>query len=223
MTDRPFRITKVLDGAQWIWDQVGLKWDIDPTYEFGSGNNWDVISANLFLSREILDVAGLSTEDRTLFFGNQTLQKSLPYTTTVTASPAGGGSVLDIVIVSDVPLGDAEDATPLSLMAGFNMSPDNYENTKLGNGVVYVQSTNAPLTMVQSDAYNFGSGDPTASDRLYLYRWVSIISGATIAGPGDLLSVPDIRYLASGISTQEPDLVYINRLRLSYEQSQTVI
>ena len=223
MTDRPFRITKVIDGAQWVWDQVGLKWDINPTYQFGTGNNWDVLGAGLFLSRETLDVAGLSTEDRTLFFGNQKLQRSLAYTTSVTASPAGGGSVLDIVVVSDVPLGDAADATPFSLMAGFNMSPDNYENTKLGVGAVYVQSTNAPLTMIQSDSYDFGSGDPTASDRLYLYRWVSIISGATIAGAGDLLSVPDIRYSASGISTQEPDLVYINRLRLSYEQAQTIL
>jgi len=223
MSDKPFRITKVLDGAQWVWDVPGNKWDIDPTYELGSGNNWEVLGASLFLSRETLDIAGLSVEERTLFFGTQTLQKSIAYTTSITASPAGGGSLSDTIVVSDVPLGDADGATPLSILAGFNMSPDNYENTILGNGTVYVQSTNAPLTMMQSDAWNFGSGDPTATNQLYLYRWVNIISGFGVANAGNLISVPDVRYVATGMSTQEPDLVYINRLRLSYEQSKTVL
>lgn len=222
MSDRPFRITKVLDGGNWQWDALGNKWDIHPG-ELAVSNNWEVLNTKLFLSRESLDVAGLSVEDRTLFFGTQNLQKSMAYSSTITVSPAGGATVIDIVVVSDVPLGDADGTTPFSLMAGFNLSPDNYENTKLGAGAVYVQSTNAPLTLLQSDSWNFGSGDPTATDKLYLYRWVSIESGFGIAAAGNLVSVPDIRYSATGMTTQEPDLVYINRLRLSYEQSQTIL
>jgi hypothetical protein len=74
--------------------------------------------------------------------------------------------------------------------------------------------------MIESDQWNFGSGEPTASGDLYLYRWVTITSNAGIALNNNVITVPDMRYVATGIAAKEPDLVHINRLRLAYEAQQ---
>jgi len=221
MANEPFQIKKTIDGAAFSYDQVSNKWDIDASLPLYPPSNWEVIDSATFLSREIIDLAGLSKQELTLFFGSQGLQRAFLYSTSVIPSPAGGGGCADIFIVSDVPLGDI-DATPFSMFAGFNISPDDFLNTKFAQGRVMTQSTNTPLTMIESDAWNFGSGDPTASDKLYLYRWVLILSNAGVALNGDTLTIPSVRYLASGITTKEPELQHINRLRLSYEQQQRI-
>jgi len=220
--NEPFEIKKSIDGAHFIYDQASNTWAVNPDSVLYTGANWQALSASTFLSQETLDISGLSMQELTLFFGSQGLQRSFLYSTTILTTPTGGGGCVDTFIVSDVPLGDATGATPFSEFAGFNVSPDDYINTKFAHGRVMVQSTNAPLTMIESDQWSFGSGEPTASDSLYMYRWVSILSNAGVALENDSLSVPDLRYVATGITTKEPDLMHINRLRLSYEQQQRV-
>ena len=164
-------------------------------------------------------------QELTLFFGSQGLQRSSTYFTSITPLPVGGGRVSDIFIVSDVPLQDVGAlGTPslaTSTQAGFNASPDDALNTKFARGSVMVQSTNTPGVMIESDTWNFGSNDPTASDSLYLYRWVGLVTSG-IPQNNDTITIPDLRYIATGITTKEPDLIHINRLRLSYEQQQRV-
>ncbi|AXQ65387.1 MAG: hypothetical protein [Circular genetic element sp.] len=228
MSDAPFRITKVIDGATFYYDAVGATWEVSYGTEAGPylpSNNWIKLGAtNNFLSEERLDLAGLSMQELTLMFANQRIQRSGPYVSTVTIDPAQGGAlIIDSFVVSDVPLGAADTFTPLgqgpnSIQAGFNNSPDEFINTKLAIGSSWTQSTTSPLVMLSSDNWEYGSGDPTASDMLYLYRWVQL----TVPGPSgsDACQVPSIRYTATGMTTKESDTVYINRLRLSYEQVQ---
>jgi hypothetical protein len=220
MNNEPFELKKTLEGARFIYDQSTNDWTVDPTDVIYTGSNWEKLAAGTFLSRETLDISGLSMQELTLFFASQGLQRSFCYVTTVTASPAGGAGCADVFIVSDVPLGDATTATPFSEFAGFSKSPDDYINTKFAQGRIMTQSTSTPLTMIESDQWNFGSGEPTASGDLYLYRWVTITSNAGIALNNNVITVPDMRYVATGIAAKEPDLVHINRLRLAYEAQQ---
>ncbi|AXH78958.1 MAG: hypothetical protein [Circular genetic element sp.] len=219
MTDMPFQIKKTVNGGRFIYDGVAETWNVDV------GNNWTKVSGNTFLSEERLDIAGLSKQELTLFFGSQRLQRSTAYQTSITASPAGGGRVVDVFIVSDVPLQDVGALGTLSLgtsmEAGFSASPDDALNTKFAQGKVVVQSTNTPLIMIEADAWDFGSNDPTASDCLYLYRWIALVTSG-IPQNLDTTTIPDLRYIATGITTKESDLIHINRLRLSYEQQQRV-
>jgi hypothetical protein len=215
--DRPFALKKVIEGARFIFDEALNVWNI----EAPTGHNWNAISAHNFLSEEILDVAGLSKQDLTLFFGAQGLQRALPYTTDVVVTPDGGAGLLDIFIVSDVPLAHPQNIfPPTSFTAGFPTSADEALNTKFARGRAVVQSNSAPITMIESDTWDFGSNSPTAGDRLYLYRWILITSAAGIVMNGNFIFVPDVRYIANGITTKEKDLVHINRLRTSYEQQQ---
>jgi len=220
MSNEPFEIKKTIDGAHFIYDQASNSWSVYPDTVLYTGANWEVLSPSEFLSREILDISGLAKQELTLFFASQGLQRSFLYSTTVVPSPAGGGGCIDVFIVSDVPLGDATGSTPLSITAGFSKSPDDYINTKFAQGLVMIQSTTTPLSMMQSDQWDFGSGEPTASDKLYLYRWVTMLANAGVALNNDLIAVPDQRYVATGIVTKEPELIHVNRLRLSYEQQQ---
>jgi len=218
MSNEPFEIKKTINGATFIYDQASNSWSVSVDTTLYTGANWEVLTASSFLSREILDISGLAKQELTLFFASQGIQRSYLYATTVIASPTGGGGLIDVFIVSDVPLGDPTGSTPFSQFAGFSKSPDNYINTKFAQGRVLVQSTSTPLVMMESDQWNFGSGEPTATDKLYLYRWVSILSNAGVALEANLIHVPDQRYVATGITTKEPELIHINRLRLSYEQ-----
>jgi len=231
MSDLPFRITKTIDGATFYYDAVAATWLVSDGSEAGPympGNNWTKLGGtDIFLSQERLDIAGLSKQELTLFFGNQMIQRAGPYISSVTIDPILGGALIqDTIVVSDVPLGAADTFTalgqgPNSMQSGFNNSPDDYLNTKLAMGSTWTQSSTSPLVMISSDNYEYGSGDPTASDTLFLYRWI----GLSVPAPqgSDACQVPAIRYTATGMSTKEPDLVHINRLRLSYEQAQTIL
>jgi len=219
MADEPFEIKKTIDGGTFIYDIATLEWNVR------IAPNWTKVSGGTFLSEETLDIAGLSMQELTLFFGSQGLQRSTTYFTSMTPLPTGGGRVIDIFIVSDVPLQDVGAlGTPslgTSTEAGFNVSPDDALNTKFARGSVMVQSSNTPGVMIESDTWNFGSNDPTASDSLYLYRWVGLVTSG-IPVNLDTITIPSLRYIATGIATKEPDLIHINRLRLSYEQQQRV-
>jgi hypothetical protein len=218
--DKPFELKKVIEGARFIFDEALNVWNI----EAQTGTNWEAISAHNFLSEEILDIAGLSKQELTLFFGAQGLQRPLPYTTDIVVNPLGGAGLIDIFIASDVPLTNPQGIAPpsVSFTAGFPTSADEARNTKFARGRAVVQSTSAPITMVESDTWDFGSNSPTASDKLYLYRWILITSVAGIAVNGNFIFVPDVRYIANGVATKEKELVHINRLRNSYEQQQRV-
>lgn len=221
MADDPFQLKKTIDGGTFIYDIATLSW----TIRVGTAPNWTKVSGNTFLSEEKLDIAGLSMQELTLFFGSQGLQRSTSYHTTITPLPIGGARALEIFIVSDVPLQDVGAlGTPslgTSTQAGFNISPDDALNTKFARGSIFVQSTNTPGVMIEADTWDFGSNDPTAADTLYLYRWISFVTSG-IPINNDTISVPSLRYIATGITTKEPDLIHINRLRLSYEQQQRV-
>lgn len=226
--DRPFTTTKTIDGATFYFDGASGTWEVSYGSEasmYYPGTNWNKLGGtNIFLSEERLDIGGLSKQELTLFFGNQRLQRAGPYVSTVTIDPVLGGALIqDTIIISDVPLGAPDTFTPLgqgpnSMQAGFNNSPDDYLNTKLATGGTWTQSSTSPLVMLSSDNYEYGSGEPTASDTLYLYRWVGLNVPAPQAS--DSCQVPAIRYLATGVASKESDLVYINRLRLSYENQQ---
>ena len=58
----------------------------------------------------------------------------------------------------------------------------------------------------------FGSGAPVTVQKLWVYRFVYLVAAST-----DPLNIPASRLLLRGMVTKESDLVYIQRLRRSYE------
>jgi hypothetical protein len=219
MPDKPFQILEYFprftcepDGESG-WKEVPAN----------SDGRWSVVAttsiSTAWLFETTIDLGGFTREDLTAFFANQSLQRASPYGVVGVPNPTGGLVMDDVVVISDVPLDTtAWFAIPFTT-PGFLRANSDYMTIKFGQGVQLAQSSTTQGIMLQTDGYSFGSADPTAAAKLYCYRWVGVQKPAP-ASPGDLGVFPELRYIASGITDDEPEFVYLNRLRRSYELQQ---
>jgi len=99
---------------------------------------------------------------------------------------------------------------------GMMNSQINFENIILGRWRQISPDTTLPaasaLTLKSS---NFGSSEPSASQKLYTYCMVKFDDISAIA-PADTLFIPGRRFLLGGMAVEENDLQYLMRLRRSY-------
>ena len=65
-------------------------------------------------------------------------------------------------------------------------------------------------------AGTFGSGEPTAASRLWVYRIIRVNGAKTT---GDELRIPSARFILQGIAAAEEELPYMMRLKRSFELS----
>jgi len=207
MDDKPFNIVDYIPHLDLIGTGAG-GWDIvgDSPYEpiVLSGPDGFIYQSNL-------DVSGWTKDGLTAFFMNQFLQRDGPYEP---INPAVGLDTLelrDYVIVSDVPIRLGPDI----IHAGFLDEASDFMTLKFAQAEVFTQSTTTGLVMSPIDRWMFGSGEPTASATLYITR--IIIPHMGTPTPAVAVDCPAIRYVAQGIATEEPEYVYLNRLRRSNE------
>jgi len=190
-------------------------------------NGWNSIApsipGNALLGWETrIDLQGHKVQDLTFFPTAQAIQEPGIYAA-VLASPSG--SYLEVLeILSQIPLGLQEIAdqwsgggiAPTGSVPSFLESTSSSEDIVMGRyRAMMSASTASDLTMYNTvKADNFGSGEPTASDELYIYILVRIVG--TIA-EGDTLRIPERRFVLAGVVDQEPNLEYLMRLKRSYE------
>jgi len=221
--DRAFRLVKELSPVT-LQVEEGSTGDfevIPGSIGYEQTGEWAALSSSAFYWRGTMDLRGVTASDRTLFFASNIYQRPLPYLSSVDmASPVMlGFTIMDQLIVSDVPLDDpAATTSPWSQTAGFADSRDDYMEVKLAQGFLCSSNTNTPKALPVVDTWSFGSNDPTATNKLYLYRWLNIFfAPGTQFLPGEKIAIPPYRYVGTGISTNEPDLEWLMRLKRSFE------
>ena len=177
-----------------------------------SAGGWTVIpgSANMYFET-YFDLAGMSIDEKTLFFTGATTQNANP----VISTPATVGNnvhIWDIMVTK--PLTESE----LLFVAiyGNTASPGvvlSFDQTVyLRNRVLNTDIDNAAASvMIPIFDEQLGSLEATASDRIYCYRFVSI-AGAN----GDYTIYP-VRYILRAEAKEEPEYQYLMRLKRSYE------
>ena len=162
-----------------------------------------------FVNRTYFDLAGLSIDDKTLFFTGATTQNAYPPGT----NPTTAGNRVQITdIMSSKPLTDA-DLVAITTRA----------NTAASN-LTFDQTIYMRVRIMNSDIDNLASGfmipifdeqlgslEPTASDRVYCTRIV-IFQG----GDGNYFTYP-VRYILRAEAKEEPEYEYLMRLKRSYE------
>jgi len=74
-----------------------------------------------------------------------------------------------------------------------------------------------PGLMLNARTVKFGSGNPTAVQKLWVYRVVMFLQ---TPAPGDLLVIPAANIVLLGDIFKEEELVYMQRLKRSYELAQ---
>jgi len=216
---KPFRIIKEFSPLNVLSTGISDDWDLQSIGTI-TNEGWTKLGPSFFMNRQTIDLHGLTAEERTMFFSTQFLQRPTRYSTTMDFATSGGLTLTDQFIISDTPLDDITGTVPdnaRSFQAGFNSSPDDYITIKLAEGVVMAQNNAIPLVLSMVDAYNFGSGEPTASNKLYCYRFVDIDTTNVPIAPGSLIELPGVRYVGVGVTTKEKSLVWMQRMKRAFE------
>ena len=188
------------------------EWSLDANLSIGG---WRQINfpAGRFIASTYFDLAGLSMDDKTLFFEGAGMQEVLPPACTVPRV----GDLLNVVdIMSTTPLTDSEVAL-FATQGNFigSGSTLNFEQSIYARSRVYnIDIDNqAGSYFIALGDNQLGSLEPTASDRVYVYRYATVFAQAD----GASLELYGARYILRAKAKEEPEFEYLMRLKRSYE------
>lgn len=189
-------------GTYSSWSQIG---------GIGSGSS-------VFVSKTYFDLAGMSMKEKTLFF-------EAAGTQTVNPPKATGGAAGDNCLIYDImtstPLTDTE---LISFSAYGNFAQPgtvlNFDETIFARSRLFGITVNEAGIdfMVLLNEEQFGSMSPTASDRIYSYRYVVVLGVSAESMTG--IVVYPARHILRATAKEEPDHEYIMRLLRSYQLQQ---
>jgi hypothetical protein len=186
-------------------------------------DGWEVLNAagTRFAHEASIDLSGYAMDSLTFFPTSVGLQDPGVYLVRGTPDPTFSGmQVLDII--TSVPMNLAQLDTLSSRQVqgkGPGMIGTDLDFTTILFGMYRFFSTNVNIpyaNYVQLErSQRFDSGEATAADRLYCYRIVNL----TVSGldPESRVNIPAARQIIAGVMSAEKELVYMQRLRRSYE------
>lgn len=167
-----------------------------------------------------LDLSGYELDDLTMVPTGGLLQDPgrYSYTPATPGTPVENDfEVLDIVSQERLDLTNIDGDLTLLNVPGMLTSVNNFSQITIGQYRALVvpttQATTLDLMQVVS-AGSFGSADPVVVQKLWVYRIVRV-NGTKAAG--DILAIPASRFIVNGTIIKEKDLVYMQRLKRSYE------
>ena len=178
---------------------------------------WEQIApgAQFFVARTYFDLAGLTMDDKTLFFEAAGVQD----VSNPTSVPAAAGNIAAVIdILSNKPLTNTE---ALNAIVSGNMVSTASANLTFDQ-TIYMRyrifntdlDNAAGTYMITLTDNQLGSMSPTASDRVYVTRIVSI------AGGDASYDIQPVRYVLRATAKEEPEFEYLMRLKRSYELQQ---
>ena len=204
-----------------------------------------------WVSQTKIDLSGYVLDDLTVYFRNSFEQAAAPYFGSWEV-PDASVSVMNTyktilqehVILSSVPLSDANISalafsTPGFIASSFTLpvfDPGTFDRTQIIHGhnkTMSVNDTTAsePLNADGNGYYtvfnynDYSSLEPTAADCIYCYRILFLPAskrdGTSIAGMDDIV-IPATRVMLNSMTSQEPELEYLMRLKRSYELANQV-
>jgi hypothetical protein len=189
-------------------------WTLDP---LADGWTQSVHDPNAFFSETYFDLKGLAINDETIFPQAATVQQN-GFTSFGTG--AAGESLLVYDIMTSIPV----DLTDLDVQnaivqrgLGFPATVLNFEN------VIYQRMRRYAFDIDYAGAFppladeeQSGSLMPTASDRIYSYRFLLFNVGPTSGG-----IIPPVRHLLLVNTKEEKEYEYLMRLKRSYDLQQS--
>jgi hypothetical protein len=209
--------------AHQLYKQLGATYinlNYGSTADAGASNGWEVLW-NTFpyaVNRTYIDLAGWSKQDLTTFTQGVDVQIALM----PRAQTEGIAEITCLDLITTRRLTDAE-INDWAIPAIGGDPPGFLDNTVdlmeviYGERTTFAQNTNisaiAPNTIyVILDRETFGSGNPTAMDKLHWTR-VYWLNGT---GDTELILLPAANLVVQAMTLEEKDLVWMERLRRSY-------
>jgi hypothetical protein len=182
-----------------------------PVFTLEGQIGWRQIGTNFFVFETYYDLAGMSQEEKTLFFDAATVQD-------VTNPAQVNGVAGDLLGITDLmtssPLSD-DALTQFTLFGNMVQSKfPSFDQVIYARNQIFV----VDLDFAASGYFNLlssnqlGSMQPTASDRIYVYRVVAIDTDNTATS----YTVLPARFLLQATAKEEPEYQYLTRLMRSY-------
>ncbi len=193
----------------------------------GRNSGWSQLSTGSGWFHETqLDLSGYALDSLTFFPSAVGIQDPGVYRMKPSAaSTTSSLYVLDLITSTPIDpdrimVGDFAGAMIGPAMFG---SPETFETILYGLARVFSENTTIMIPNYQQlqRSQRFESGEPTAADKLYCYRIVQI-SATNLDDGLSYITVPACRQLISGLIEEEPDVVYMQRLKRSYELANQV-
>jgi len=178
------------------------------------GSGWEVLTdpTGFFrhaVNRQYIDLAGWTKQELTTFTQGVDIQNEF--------LPSYTGVIPNVWIVDYISTRKLTD-TELTRLGTNGSIPGFMGNTGDLMEIIYGQSmqlainSQVAVTFVQINSSSFGSGNPTAMDKLHWTRHV-IVPGAA---PGSNLVIFPTNLIVQALTVEEKDLVWMERLRRSY-------
>jgi len=181
------------------------------------GEGWSINAANIGIWRGYIDLAGWTRQDLTTFLQGVDVQKA---TLPVKAATPGLTKMIRMLdIVTTRRLTDDELSTMLTI-PGFIGSTVDLMEVVFGRRQSLIENATIPSSFVQVDNTTWGSGNPTASDKLHWTRMIGFVSDAGIGGEAQI--IPSANLVVQAMTAKEKDLVWMERLRRSYVLQEAV-
>jgi len=166
--------------------------------------------------RTNLDLSGYVRQDLTFYPTSVIIQQGA-FDAFYTAADTGAAWVWDLVTTTPV---TDEDLTNwevhlvgrTSEIPGFLSSNFSLQEIVYGRMRMFSLNSNDPNYFVQTQLKEWGLLTETAGHSLYLTR---VILPAT--GTSGTISIPEVAFIVTGLTTKEKDLVYIQQLARTFE------
>jgi len=185
------------------------------------GEGWQVIAhpgMNMaFVWRGYIDLAGYTQDDLTFFSQAVDIQDN--------GQSGGSPSVVSSTIIDMVTTRRIADGEVFPVNSNGFLSPApgiatpglDIQEVVYGNTRNFTPYSATNGFWIQLFGSTFGSGNPTASDRLHITRIVVPLG----VGTSESVFVQSCNFLIGGVTGHEKDLVYIERLRRAYTQQRS--
>lgn len=202
-----------------------LRIDVDPAslnqsltqtvLDTPSLGHYQNIGADLYVSEQTIDIAGLTKAELTFYPLSGDVQRA------ALSMGLTEGFCVEWILVSAYPMDFRSSA--VNTLNMWNHLPGQlegtteFQNIMWGRGWVWTRNTTLVQNFgVQVHTSLLGSGEPTNGDNLYVYRVIRLI-GPTAGG---FVEIPAARLLISGQVRQEAEYAQVMRMRRSYELAQ---
>jgi len=189
---------------------------LDSTFVHG----WEEISNGFYVYRTYIDLAGMSQQEKTMFFQGAG-QQDLYNPTTTNQAPGDQCTTVDAMCSRSL---SNDELVRMIIYGNFGDSDNSGVNGLTFGETVYLRhrqfvvdlDTAAWGSMVTVGDNQLGSLEPTASDRIYCYKIVALNQGAFTR-----IQFAPTRYLLKALAKEEPMHQYLMRLKRSYELQQS--
>jgi hypothetical protein len=214
----PRILTKDVDQATFTWDGAENKF----VANVNAPSTWQGHAFGIYWEG-YFDLSGYNLDDLTLVPTLMELQDSGIYQTTFfPVGPTGtqdeGLFIVDVMSQEKLNIDD----TMLGILTGgypsTNQSSTNFEQIPMCNVRFTRIRTTYGANNLQSVVCggSYGSGEPTAGEKLYLYRFIVVSSLVPFTGPEGIIAYPT-RFILGANIIKEEELAHMMRLKRSYE------